>query len=45
MDLPRYAICIGVLPQVHLCEIGGSANMIDYVFKNENYEIEFGDSF
>ena len=26
-------------------EIGGSANMMDYVFKNENYEIEFGDSF
>ena len=26
-------------------EIGGSANMMDYVFKNENCEIEVGDSF
>ncbi len=26
-------------------EIGGSANMMDYVFKNGNIEIEFGDSF
>lgn len=26
-------------------EIGGSANVMDYVFKNEDYEIEFGDSF
>ena len=26
-------------------EIGGSANMMDYIFKKENYEIEFGDSF
>ncbi len=26
-------------------DIGGSANMMDYVFKNENTEIEFGDSF
>ena len=26
-------------------DIGGSANMMDYVFKNGNIEIEFGDSF
>ena len=26
-------------------EIGGSANMMDYVFKNGNIEFEFGDSF
>ena len=26
-------------------EIGGSANMMDYVFKSENCEIVFGDSF
>lgn len=26
-------------------DIGGSANMMDYVFKNGNTEIEFGDSF
>jgi len=26
-------------------EIGGSANMMDYVFKKENIEFEFGDSF
>ena len=26
-------------------EIGGSAKMMDYVFKDEDYEIEFGDSF
>ena len=26
-------------------DIGGSANMMDYVFKNRNIEFEFGDSF
>ena len=26
-------------------DIGGSANMMDYVFKKENTEIELGDSF
>ena len=26
-------------------DIGGSANMMDFVFKNGNIEIEFGDSF
>ena len=26
-------------------DIGGSANMMDYVFKNGNIEFEFGDSF
>lgn len=35
-------------PQITLIghvEIGGSANMMDYVFKNGNIEFEFGDSF
>ena len=35
-------------PQIVLkgyVEIGGSANMMDYVFKSENLVIEFGDSF
>ena len=35
-------------PQITLLghvEIGGSANMMNYVFKNGNVEMEFGDSF
>lgn len=40
--------CLNEKPQMILkgyVEIGGSANMMDYVFKKENLLFEFGDSF